>query len=176
MALTLTPTGSVHLLNSTSVSRPQIFAADFNLRSRWRRRPVSSISNFRLRIPSRTSLHCLCSSSSASSPMSLEVSSPKSQVKPSQFSSWNVDRSCYWFCFFLTFASKFWSVSWLFDLCKSVLGYPRRNCLECGCWWRVLLLVCEQKCWFIIQPRWNRWCLILSLSLLPYSPWRFFKY
>ncbi|CAH8270013.1 unnamed protein product [Arabidopsis lyrata] len=135
MALTLTPTGSVHLLNSTSVSRPQIFAADFNLRSRWRRRPVSSISNFRLRIPSRTSLHCLCSSSSASSPMSLEVSSPKSQFLDCLIYAraywvtqgviaWNVDvgeGSCY------LYASKSAGLSFSQD---GIDGYDLRIKLE----------------------------------------------
>ncbi|CAH2074179.1 unnamed protein product [Thlaspi arvense] len=81
--LTLTPTSSVHLLNSTSVARPHIFAADFRLPSRFRRPLSSSISNFRLRFPWRTSfresIRCLCSSSSAASPMSLEVANPNSQ-------------------------------------------------------------------------------------------------
>uniref|UniRef100_A0A1J3ES24 Pullulanase 1, chloroplastic n=1 Tax=Noccaea caerulescens TaxID=107243 RepID=A0A1J3ES24_NOCCA len=112
LPLTLTPTTSIHLLNSTSVELPRIFAADFRLRSRCRR-PVSSISNPRLRFHSRTycseSLRCLCSSSSAASPMSLEISTPNSQFLDCLLYSraywvtqgviaWNVDvgeGSCY---------------------------------------------------------------------------------
>ncbi|EOA19904.1 hypothetical protein CARUB_v10000153mg [Capsella rubella] len=135
MALTLIPTSSVHLLNSTSVALPQIFAADFNLRSRWRRRPVSSIFNFRHSLPSRTSLHCLCSSSPAASPMSLEVSTPNSQFLDSLIYSraywvtqgviaWNVDvgeGSCY------LFASKFAGLSFSED---GIDGYDVRIKLE----------------------------------------------
>ncbi|KFK24885.1 hypothetical protein AALP_AA8G037300 [Arabis alpina] len=103
MALSLSLKTSVHLLNSTSVAIPQIFAADFRLRSPFRRPVVSSISN---------SLRCLCSSSSSSSsasPMSLEFSTPNSQFYDCLIYSraywvtqgviaWNVDvseGSCY---------------------------------------------------------------------------------
>ncbi|CAH8379559.1 unnamed protein product [Eruca vesicaria subsp. sativa] len=83
MALTLTLATSVHLPNSTSVARPRILAADSRHRSRLPR-PSSSIANFQLRFPSTTycseELRCLCSSSSAASPMQFEVSTPNSQV------------------------------------------------------------------------------------------------
>ncbi|XP_056846958.1 pullulanase 1, chloroplastic isoform X2 [Raphanus sativus] len=100
MALTLTLATSVHLLSSTSVARPPIFATDFRLRSRSRR-TASSISKFQLGFTSTTH-RCLCSSSSAASPMQFEVSTPNSQFLESLLYSraywvtegviaWNVD-------------------------------------------------------------------------------------
>lgn len=84
-----------------------------------------------------------------------------------------MSRSCSGWPIMLLIFVKLWSVSWEFALFKSVLGYGRRDSLECGCWWRFCLLVCEQSRWFIIQRRWNRWCFnLLSLNLLPHSLWR----
>ncbi|CAN8257182.1 unnamed protein product [Cochlearia groenlandica] len=135
MSLPLSPT--------TSVAIPQIFlAADSRLRSRFRRRSVSSISNLRLRFTSRTcfseSLRCLCSSSSssASSPMSIKVSNPSSQFLDCLIYSraywvtqgviaWNVDvgegGSCY------LYGSKVAGLSFSEDV---IDGYDLRLKLE----------------------------------------------